>query len=350
MHTAQHLVEHCLGGDLARGRTIILATHHVAFCLPVASYLVEIEQGKLIRQASIQELRDQGILSAFVKTQDIYSSQEHGDTHPKQNEADALGINDTPKMRRQPTDGKLIEAETRAEGRVSTQTYMTYIRAAGLLPWFITIVLLLLIRFINIGNQVCSVFYSLSTLDSRSSPVFSSAVGRSISGWFTCSHDYGLLWLSLDGPTLAQRRRQTMAGNLSIYLYSWCLLGVPLYCCGILCQFTGFSFLVRFSSPKTNESTQSFLRCDTHWKDFESIHHGHQYNRWRSPKFRSKLSLWRSQFCGIFHGNIICCAFLRAFRTLYCLVIYQTGAAIYQRFQRPAKTRIDLIVSGIRWL
>ncbi|KIK07255.1 hypothetical protein K443DRAFT_129256 [Laccaria amethystina LaAM-08-1] len=153
MHTAQHLVEHCLNGELVRGRTIILVTHHIALCLPTASYLVEIEQGRVIRQASIQELKDQGIFSTVVQTQEKSPSQEHCDPRPKQNEADALGINDRSKLPRQATDGKLIEAEARAEGRVSTRTYMTYIRAAGLLPWLITITLLLLIRFINIGNQ-----------------------------------------------------------------------------------------------------------------------------------------------------------------------------------------------------
>ena len=158
MHTAQHLVEHCLNGNLVRGRTIILVTHHVALCLPAASYLVEIEQGKVIRQASIQELKDQGMFSAVVQTQEKSPSQGSSDSRPKQNEADALGIDDRSKLRRQATDGKLIEAEARAEGRVSTHTYMTYIRAAGLLPWLITITLLLLIRFINIGNQVCHIF------------------------------------------------------------------------------------------------------------------------------------------------------------------------------------------------
>lgn len=153
MHTAQHLVEHCLNGNLVRGRTIILVTHHIALCLPTASYLVEIEQGRVIRQGSIQELKDQGIFSAVAQIQENSPSLEHSDPRPKQNEADVLGMDDKSKLCRQPTDGKLIEAEARAEGRVSAHTYMTYIRAAGLLPWLITISLLLLIRFINIGNQ-----------------------------------------------------------------------------------------------------------------------------------------------------------------------------------------------------
>jgi hypothetical protein len=59
--------------------------------------------------------------------------------------------------------GKLIEVEARAEGRVSWLTYVTYIRAAGTISWILTILLMLLIRAINIGNQVtcdCLLIYS----------------------------------------------------------------------------------------------------------------------------------------------------------------------------------------------
>lgn len=55
----------------------------------------------------------------------------------------------------QPTDsGKLVDEEARAEGRVSMRTYWMYIRAAGIISWIFTFVLMLLIRFINVGLQV----------------------------------------------------------------------------------------------------------------------------------------------------------------------------------------------------
>jgi len=63
----------------------------------------------------------------------------------------------------QMANGKLVEAEARAEGRVSLKSYWTYIRAAGLWAWVFTFVLLVLIRVINIGNQVS--LFSLSFLN-----------------------------------------------------------------------------------------------------------------------------------------------------------------------------------------
>lgn len=150
MHTAQHLVSNCLMGDLARNRTIILATHHIGLCLSSASYLVELSQGTVLREGSIQELQALNLLQTVIETEDEPFSHDDNAKTPD-NEADVL---DTTRKSRS-SNGKLIEEESRAEGRVSWRTYLTYARASGLFSWLLTITLMLLIRFINIGNQVC---------------------------------------------------------------------------------------------------------------------------------------------------------------------------------------------------
>ncbi|TFY64349.1 hypothetical protein EVJ58_g2686 [Rhodofomes roseus] len=158
MHTAQHLVTHALTGMLARGRTIILVTHHISLCLPKASYLVELSSGSVIRQGSTQALREQGQLSQIVAAEDIVqeseSSESSSATLETENEADLV---DQPKSTDENANkysGKLIEAEARAEGRVSARTYWTYIRAAGLLCWAFTMVFMVLVRLITIANQL----------------------------------------------------------------------------------------------------------------------------------------------------------------------------------------------------
>jgi hypothetical protein len=153
MHTAQHLVHKCLTGELARGRTIILVTHHVSTCLPAASYLVEINEGTILHQGSIPEMEERGLLVKVLEAEKEPFSDPQPPDRKTFKEADILpdGIGQPQK---QLSDGKLIEVEARAEGRVSVRSYVTYIRAAGLPAWFFTIVLLLVIRAINIGNQV----------------------------------------------------------------------------------------------------------------------------------------------------------------------------------------------------
>lgn len=39
-HTAHHLFEKCIKGNLMRGRTVILVSHHVQLCAPDAKYIV----------------------------------------------------------------------------------------------------------------------------------------------------------------------------------------------------------------------------------------------------------------------------------------------------------------------
>jgi hypothetical protein len=153
MHVAQHLVDHCLSGSLAHDRTIVLVTHHISLCLPAASYLVELSYGAIIRQGTIQDFQDLGQLTALVEAENEVPEDPPLVEGPE-NEADVVKDDQQPLDDSRGTKGKLIEVEARAEGRVLWRTYMTYIRAAGIVSWVLTILLMLLIRAINIGNQV----------------------------------------------------------------------------------------------------------------------------------------------------------------------------------------------------
>lgn len=158
MHTATHIVQNCLTGPFAHDRTIILVTHHISLCLPVAHYIVELAQGRVLRQGTVKSFEASGILQKVVEAEDQpFHEQQDIVPAPVDNEADSLSTEIEP-VKRTVSNGKLIEAEARAEGRVSLRTYMTYIRAAGKFSWLLTLLLMLLIRFINIGNQVCQPF------------------------------------------------------------------------------------------------------------------------------------------------------------------------------------------------
>ncbi|KAI5120846.1 hypothetical protein M0805_007033 [Coniferiporia weirii] len=156
MHTAQHIVEHCFRGDLMRGRTVILVTHHISLCLSTASYIVELSGGKVILQDTVKNLQASGQLKIVLDIED----EVDGNTGPGEtstmpdNEADA--VEDTRNVRRPKAtqNGKLVEAEHRAEGRVSLYTYFTYVRAAGWASWVSTVVLMLLIRLVAIANDL----------------------------------------------------------------------------------------------------------------------------------------------------------------------------------------------------
>lgn len=46
-HTAKHIVDHCFKGPLMQDRTVILVSHHVQLCAPIASYVVCLENGSV---------------------------------------------------------------------------------------------------------------------------------------------------------------------------------------------------------------------------------------------------------------------------------------------------------------
>ncbi|KAI0687745.1 P-loop containing nucleoside triphosphate hydrolase protein [Cytidiella melzeri] len=158
MHTAQHLVKHALSGPLAVGRTILLVTHHITLCLPIASYLVELSDGKVKHEGTIQDLRGRGILQKLVEAEDHPQSavEEPSAAKEEVNEADLStgnGTNGVMKPKAPTSTGKLVEAEARAAGRVSLHSYLTYIRAAGVLSCILSLWLLVQLRLINIGVQ-----------------------------------------------------------------------------------------------------------------------------------------------------------------------------------------------------
>ncbi|KZS88201.1 P-loop containing nucleoside triphosphate hydrolase protein [Sistotremastrum niveocremeum HHB9708] len=145
IHTAQHIYENALCGDLATGRTIILVTHHVDLCLPRASYLVEMERGRISRQGWVAEMRRTGDLQAFVTNQE---------RDPEKSEDTQLETEDPQhNVAEHEVDGRITKAESRAEGRVSLSTYLLYIRAAGWPAWILSFILVLLIRGMAFGEQ-----------------------------------------------------------------------------------------------------------------------------------------------------------------------------------------------------
>jgi hypothetical protein len=158
-HTAQQIVHECFTGCLAKNRSIILVTHHSNLCLPVASYVVDLEAGQIhqhganptAKQSTTEEIapveRQQNASDSSPTlyipelAADKGSSGTATPAYSEGSESTSVGI-------------KLIEDEARAEGSVSMRVYLTYIRAAGIICWILTLVLMLLIRLINIGDQV----------------------------------------------------------------------------------------------------------------------------------------------------------------------------------------------------
>lgn len=152
MHTAVHLVTKCLGGELGRNRTLILVTHHVTLCLPIASYVLKLEKGKVLYQGTIPELESKGLL---MNTVDAEEEPFEPLSSKSTNDADALAVsNGNSKVAILAEAGKLIEEEAVAEGQVSLNTYLTYLKAGGFSLWTLILAMQVATQLISVVKQV----------------------------------------------------------------------------------------------------------------------------------------------------------------------------------------------------
>ncbi|KAF9029722.1 hypothetical protein BDZ89DRAFT_1065204 [Hymenopellis radicata] len=126
VHTSKWIVDKCLSGDLAKGRTIILVTHNITLCEPIADFVVSIKDGRIVSQGSLSEaLKSDETLQEETKVEEeiIAKADQEVDedsSSPTHNEDSA----------KKPS-GQLIIAEEIDEGHVSWSALNLYFKALG---------------------------------------------------------------------------------------------------------------------------------------------------------------------------------------------------------------------------
>lgn len=69
-HVGRHLFEEALTGELGKGRTRILVTHHVGLCLPRTKYSVHLGEGTVLHAGFVEDLRKRGELAEILKEEE----------------------------------------------------------------------------------------------------------------------------------------------------------------------------------------------------------------------------------------------------------------------------------------
>lgn len=129
VHTSRSIVDKCLRGDLVKGRTVILVTHHVAMLAPVADFVVSIgSDGRILSQGQASDaLKKDSKLAAEV--------EEDREIVEKKEKVENLEDGDKPKDAK-PT-GQLIAAEEIVEGRIGLPAFKFFFSMFGS-AWFWT--------------------------------------------------------------------------------------------------------------------------------------------------------------------------------------------------------------------
>ncbi|KAI8328920.1 hypothetical protein BC941DRAFT_444086 [Chlamydoabsidia padenii] len=138
-HTAKHIFHHCITGDLLKGRTVILVTHHVRLCLPGAYYLVKLEKGVVAGHGHVSELAESGQLVKLLGEEAVGSNDE-GNSGDDDNDNHSVVDDEDYDISRSTAVNKLVAEEESAEGHVKYDVYKTYLRACGGWPFWVTLI------------------------------------------------------------------------------------------------------------------------------------------------------------------------------------------------------------------
>ncbi|GJD02722.1 ABC transporter [Colletotrichum higginsianum] len=145
-HVGRHIYEKCLTGELCKGRTRILVTHHVALCEPKTKFLVELGDGSVQHSGLLSELSEDGTLQ-LIKSHEqaaleiadeeatAVNSEEASDVEP----SEVTELNgDGGILKKVPSKAarQFVEDETREKGSIKKHVYAAYLSQSGGWPWW----------------------------------------------------------------------------------------------------------------------------------------------------------------------------------------------------------------------
>lgn len=164
-HVGRQIFEMCLIGDMCKGRTRILVTHHVALVQSEAKYLVELGEGTVSRHGLTSDLAEDGTLEAIKLDEqtraEIETEENAADWEGKRSEEtsvlDLAGDGnhvDTPPAVSTKGAKQFVVEESREKGMVKRHVYATYMKSSGgLFFWIVCAVLYVAFEAGNLGRS-----------------------------------------------------------------------------------------------------------------------------------------------------------------------------------------------------
>jgi ABC-type multidrug transport system fused ATPase/permease subunit len=159
-HVGEHLFTHAIEGEISKGKTRVLVTHHVHVLSRCDSVIV-MDRGTIKHQGSYQDLLDQGVdFAGAVDVSKIKAQEPEGEV---ENGADKIMDDDEKKMSEKVEDkvaqkkagANLVNDEEREEGNIDSDAYIRYMRAGG---WCIAI-LTIVIQGVGRTFEIMSTFW-----------------------------------------------------------------------------------------------------------------------------------------------------------------------------------------------
>lgn len=241
-HVGRIMVDRALTGELADGRTRILATHHAELCLPKASYVVRLHEGR-VESTEVLTLSDTTVAgengpknSLFQDASDAQSTA--GSQDQSSSGQSTLAQNGNAPSSQQKSQSKADE-EKREIGRVKWNVYETYLKA-GRTPFLWLIVLLCIVAggLASLGRvwSFKSLTESVSTEEVPNSSVFSP---QQYQKFFMQSSHQGLPYLEIQHSKVPFHAVVVQGHSVAF----WIGLSVLFYILQLLAMVSGTSSL-----------------------------------------------------------------------------------------------------------
>ncbi|KAF9891057.1 hypothetical protein FE257_004992 [Aspergillus nanangensis] len=154
--TGRHLYEHALTGELGRGRTRILVTHHVGLCLPRTDYCVLLDHGVMTHAGPVAQLANTpGLadllhgLNTEIQSQDQKVVRDEVRSRRKRSSAPSPTTANNIHIPK-----KFTQAEKRETGSIAAKVYAAYLSRGNSWPaWLLTFVMYGLFMALLVGRS-----------------------------------------------------------------------------------------------------------------------------------------------------------------------------------------------------
>ena len=170
-HVGEHLFDQAIAGELAKGTTRLLVTHHVHF-LPRCDYVIFMENGKIKHQGRYGDLIAQGVefkgaIEAGEEEIDedvVDAGTSEGQKTSVVRRRSSVAEVDLKKEAAMKKKGEnLISEEDREEGDVDTSAYFKYFKVGGYFNAFLTFLGQAMNRGLEIGGAFWLAYWTTQT-------------------------------------------------------------------------------------------------------------------------------------------------------------------------------------------
>ncbi|KAM0786571.1 hypothetical protein ACM66B_002027 [Microbotryomycetes sp. NB124-2] len=130
--TGRHLFEKVLTGPLLRGRSVVLCTHHTHLVLPGISYRVDLQDGRVAWQGSVEKVSQEEALDNVDR-----ACNGDDDNEDFMNDSSIVAA-EIEKYKAQAVQSVIAE-ETWTTGAVKRSIYVTYLSASSYVRWAVLV-------------------------------------------------------------------------------------------------------------------------------------------------------------------------------------------------------------------